>query len=155
MASKKMFSDKKNGSGKHTRLPEMVSLESLVSQKHSKKISEAQKFQLDLISRTNFNLCDGKRVAELLEENRSLWRAVMMPLDLISLRDMEDSVWHADTLYIYVEEGYQFQLEELVKEQFNADEVQWIGGSSAVDIMGASGEGFEERSEVILSVWWD
>lgn len=79
----------------------------------------------------------------------------MMPLNLISLRDMEENRWHADTLYIYVEDGYQFQLEELVREQFKADEVHWIGGSSAVDILGVSGEGIEEMTEVILSVWWD
>jgi len=148
-----MAEKKKDERGKKkVRLPEMVSL---VSQKRSKKISKAQEFQLELISHTNFNLCDGKRIAELLKENRHLWRAAMMPLDLISLRDMEDGIWHADTLYIYAVEGLEFELEKLAREQFNADEISWIGGSSAADIMGAIGEGFEERSEVILSVWWD
>ena len=150
-----MAEKKKDERGKPLRIPQEVSLESLVSQKRLKKISKAQEFQLDLIARTNFNLCDGKRVAELLKENRHLWRAAMMPLDLISLRDMEDGCWHADTLYIYAEEGCQFQLEELVNEQFNADEVHWIGGSSAEDIMGTTEEGFERKSQVILSVWWD
>jgi hypothetical protein len=146
-----MASKKKTAKDVNRHLPEMVSLESLVS----RKLSDAQEFQLDSIARTNFNLCDGKRVAQLLKENCRLWRAALMPMDLISLRDMEDKTWHADTLYIYAKEGFEFELEELVREQFTADEIHWIGGSSAADIMGTTGEGFEERSAVILSVWWD
>lgn len=70
------------------------------SRKSSLEISEAQKFQLDMIARTNFNFCNGKKVVELLKENRRMWRAVLMPLDFISLRDMDDGSWHADTLDI-------------------------------------------------------
>ncbi|MEW5830510.1 MAG: hypothetical protein AB1846_16595 [Chloroflexota bacterium] len=120
-----------------------------------KKISGAQEYQLDVIARTNFNLCEGRRIAELLKENRRMWRAALMPLDLISLRELDDDCWHADTLYLYVEEGYQFKLEELVREQFKADEVHWIGGHHAAEIMGAYGKGFEDKSQVVLSVWWD
>jgi hypothetical protein len=122
-------------------------------QQIAKKISEAQKIQLDIIARTNFNFFDGKKIADLLRENHRMWRAVLMPLDLISLRDMEDGRWHADTMYIYPEDGYQFQLEELVREQFNADEIQWIGGSDSVDMLGTTE--VEHKSQVILSVWWD
>jgi hypothetical protein len=122
-------------------------------QQTSKKISDAQQFQLDVIAKTNFNFFDGRKIVELLKENHKMWRAVLMPLDLISLRDMEDGRWHADTLYIYPEDGYQFQLEELVREQFNADEIEWIGGSSAIDILGTTE--VEHKSQVILSVWWD
>jgi len=118
-----------------------------------KSISEAQKIQLDIIAKTNFNFFEGRKIAEILKENHKMWRAVLMPLDLISLRDMDDGWWHADTLYIYPEAGYEFQLEELVTEQFKADEVQWIGGSTAVDLLGTAE--VEDKSYVILSVWWD
>lgn len=118
-----------------------------------KSISEAQKIQLDIIAQTNFNFFEGRKIAEILKENHRMWRAVLMPLDLISLRDMDDGWWHADTLYIYPEDGYEFQLEELVTEQFNADEIQWIGGSTAVDMLGTTE--VEDKSHVILSVWWD
>jgi hypothetical protein len=124
-----------------------------LSQHISKKISEAQNIQLDIIAHTNFNFFEGKKISELLKENHRMWRAVLMPLDLISLRDMEDGTWHADTVYIYPEDGYQAQLEELVREQFNADEIEWIGGSSAMDMLGMTE--VENKSEVILSVWWD
>ena len=124
-----------------------------VPQQSPKKISEAQQIQLDIIAKTNFNFFEGRKIAELLKENHRMWRAVLMPLDLISLRDMEDGHWHADTLYIYPEDGYQFQLEELVREQFNADEINWIGGSSAVDMLGTTE--VEDKSYVILQAWWD
>lgn len=118
-----------------------------------KKISQAQQIQLDIIEHTNFNFFNGQKIVQLLKENHRMWRSALMPLDLISLRDMADGRWHADTLYIYPEDGYQFQLEELVREQFQADEIQWIGGSSAVDMLGTTE--VEHTSQVILSVWWD
>ncbi len=121
--------------------------------KPSGKISKAQKFQLDVIARTNFNMCNGEMVVELLKKNRRMWRSAYMPLNSISLRDMEDDCWHADTLYIYAEEGWQFQLEELVREQFKADEIYWVGGSGAVDMLGTSE--IKDKTQVILSVWWD
>ena len=119
----------------------------------SKKISEAQQMQLDIIAKTNFNLFNGRRIAEWLKENHKMWRAVLLPLDFISLRDMDDGHWHADTLYILPEDGWQFELEEVMREQFNADEVSWIGGSSAADMLGTTE--VEDKSYVILEAWWD
>ena len=124
-----------------------------IPQLPEKKISEAQQIQLDIIAKTNFNLFDGKRIAEWLKENHKMWRAVLLPLDFISLRDMDDGWWHADTLYIYPEDGWQFKLEEVMKEQFNADEVSWINGSSAADILGTTE--VEDKPYAILEAWWD
>jgi hypothetical protein len=124
-----------------------------VPQLPEKKVSEAQQIQLDIIAKTNFNRFDGKRITEWLKENHKMWRAALLPLDFISLRDMDDGGWHADTLYIYPEDGWQFELEEVMREQFNADEVSWIGGSSAADMLGTTE--VEDRSYVILEAWWD
>lgn len=82
-----------------------------------------------------------------------MWRSAYLPLNSISLRDLEENMWHADTLYIYSENGWQFPLEELVREQFGADEIQWISGSNAADILGVSE--LEQTSDAILSIWWD
>lgn len=79
MATKKRRSDIK---------PEFII--SPVPQLPEKKISEAQQIQLDVIAKTKFNLFDGKRIAEWLKENHKMWRAVLLPLDFISLRDMDD-----------------------------------------------------------------
>ncbi len=148
-----MATNKKDESGKRRSDIKPEFIIGSVPQQFLKKISDAQMFQLDVIAKTNFNFFDGRKIAELLKENHKMWRAVLMPLDLISLRDMEGGSWHADTLYIYPEDGYQFQLEELVREQFNADEIEWIGGSSAVDMLGTTE--VEYKSQVILSAWWD
>jgi hypothetical protein len=59
----------------------------------TKRISEAQKIQLDIIAKTNFNFLEGRKIAEILKENHRMWRAVLMPLDFISLRDMDDGWW--------------------------------------------------------------
>ncbi|HRJ76178.1 MAG TPA: hypothetical protein PLX90_09280, partial [Anaerolineales bacterium] len=98
-----------------------------VLQQVEKKISEAQNFQLEVIAKTNFNNFNGIGIARWLRENHKMWKTVLLPLDFISLRDMDDGHWHADTLYIYPEDGYGFKLEEIMKEQFHADETQWIG----------------------------
>ena len=118
-----------------------------------KKISEAQQIQLDIIAKTNFNFFKGEQIARWLRENHKMWRAVLLPLDFISLRDMDDGHWHADTLYIYPEDGWQFKLEEVMKEQFGADETRWIGGETASDMLGTSE--VEDNSYVILEAWWD
>src|SRR5687768_2232880 len=124
-----------------------------VPQLPEKKISEAQQIQLDIITKTNFNFFDGKKIAAWLKENHKMWRAVLLPLDFISLRDMDHGHWHADTLYIYPEDGWQFELEEMMKEQFGADETRWIGGETAGDMLGTSE--VDDKSYVILEAWWD
>jgi len=123
-----------------------------VPQLPAKKISEAQQIQLDIIAKTNFNFFHGERIAKWLAENHKMWRAVLLPLDFISLRDLGDGHWHADTLYIYPEDGWQFELEEVMKEQFSADETRWIGGETAVDMLGDSE--VSDKSYVILEAWW-
>lgn len=117
-----------------------------------KEISEAQQIQLDIIAKTNFNFFEGRKIAQWLKENRKMWRAVLLPLDPLSLRDMADGHWHADTLYIYPEDGWQVTLEEIVKEQFKANEIRWISGESAADLLRDSEE---NGSYVILEAWWD
>lgn len=140
-----------NGKKKRDIKPEFII--SPIPQQAAKKISEVQQIQLDIIEKTNFNFFNGRKIAQILKENHRMWRAVLLPLNLISLRDMEDGYWHADTLYIYPEDGYQSQLEELVKEQLNADEVHWIGGDDAVDLLGTTE--VANKSYVILEAWWD
>ncbi|MEN9564425.1 MAG: hypothetical protein RIR73_2669 [Chloroflexota bacterium] len=147
-----MATSKKDNNGKKKDIKIEFTI-SPVLQQVEKKISEAQNFQLEVIARTNFNSFNGKRIAEWLRENHRMWRSVLLPLDFISLRDMADGHWHADTLYIYPEDGYHFKLEEIMKEQFRADETQWIGGEDAMDLLGT--DEIEDTSHIILSAWWD
>ena len=148
-----MTINKKDDRGKKRRDVKIEFIINPVPEEPVKKISEAQQIQLDIIAKTNFNLFNGRELAKWLRANHKMWRAVLLPLDLISLRDMADGHWHADTLYIYPEDGYQFKLDEVLQEQFNADEIHWIGGENAGDMLGTSE--VDDKSYVILEAWWD
>ena len=148
-----MAMNKKDERGKKRRDVKMEFIIPPVPQLPEKTISESQQIQLDIIAKTNFNFFNGKRIAEWLKENHKMWRAVLLPLNFISLRDMADGHWHADTLYIYPDDGWGFKLEEIMKEQFQADETSWIGGETAEDMLGTSE--MSDKSYVILEAWWD
>jgi hypothetical protein len=148
-----MAMNKKDERGKKRRDVKIEYVIPPVPQPSEKTISESQQIQLDIIAKTNFNFFNGKRIAEWLKENHKMWRAVMMPLGFISLRDMADGRWHADTLYIYPEDSWGFKLEEIMREQFQADEISWIGGETAEEMLGTSEVG--DKPYVILEAWWD
>jgi hypothetical protein len=147
------MAEKKDERGKKRRDVKIEFAISPVPQESVKKISEAQQVQLDIIANTNFNFFNGKRIAEWLKANRTMWRAVLLPLNFISLRDMDDGHWHADTLYIYPKDGWGFKLEEIMREQFQADETSWIGSEIASEMLGISE--INDSSYVILEAWWD
>ena len=148
-----MAMNKKDERGKKRRDVKMEFVIPPEPQLPEKKISESQQIQLDIIAKTNFNFFNGRQIAEWLRKNHKMWRAVLLPLNLISLRDMDDGHWHADTLYIYPEDGWGFKLEEIMREQFQADETSWIGGEAAEDMLGTSEMG--DKPYVILEAWWD
>jgi hypothetical protein len=148
-----MAEEKKSKRGKKRQDVKMEFIVGPMPQVPEKIISEVQQIQLDVIAKTNFNFFNGRQIAEWLRKNHKMWRAVLLPLDLISLRDMDDGHWHADTLYIYPEDGWGFKLEEIMREQFQADETSWIGGETAEDMQGTSEMG--DKSYVILEAWWD
>ena len=148
-----MMTNKKDESGKKRPTVKIEFVINPVPPESVKRISEAQQIQLDIIAKTNFNFFNGRKLAEWLKENHKMWHAVLLPLNLISLRDMADGHWHADTLYIYPEDGFQFKLEEVLREQFGVDEIRWIGGENAGDMLGTSE--VDDKSHVILEAWWD
>ncbi|MCC6299273.1 MAG: hypothetical protein IT314_08235 [Anaerolineales bacterium] len=147
------MAEKKDERGKKRREVKIEFVVSPVPQEPEKQISEAQEIQLDIIAKTNFNLFRGRDIAAWLRRNHKMWRAVLLPLDFISLRDMDDGHWHADTLYIYPEAGWGFELEEIMREQFQADETSWIGGETAAEMLADSE--VEDKSYVLLEIWWD
>jgi hypothetical protein len=79
------------------------------------RAATVQEIQLELIRRTTFNAFDGPRVHASLLRHRSLWRVVLLDRPgvpnyatpthlltggLIKLRDLDDDVWNADTLFV-------------------------------------------------------
>ena len=148
-----MANDKKDERGKKRRDVKMEFIIPSEPQLPEKRISESQEIQLEIIAKTNFNLFKGKEIAKWLRENHKMWGAVLLPLNFISLRDMDDGHWHADTLYIYFEDGWGFELEEIMREQFHADETRMIGGETAGDMLADSE--VDDKPYVILEAWWD
>lgn len=147
-----------NGNGRKTNGLEGLHLEGGLGEQTDSglRITEIQDLQLQIIALTSHNYFDGRKIYKLLLENRHLWRAVMMPpIELYPLRDMEEGLWVADTLYLLPHEGKEFELEELVREQFNADEITWIGGDQALDLLGYWDKDVVLNPKLILSVWWD
>ncbi len=148
-----MPTQRKDEKGKKRRDVKMEFIIPSEPQLPEKRISESQEIQLEIIAKTNFNRFSGKDIAKWLRENHKMWRAVLLPLNFISLRDMDDGHWHADTLYIYFEDGWGFELEEIMREQFHADETRMIGGETAGDMLADSE--VDDKSYVILEAWWD
>ena len=50
---------------------------------------------------------------------------------------------------------YEDELEELVREKFDADELNWIGGNNALETLGYWTKGIKNNDKLVLSVWWD
>ena len=148
-----MTTQKKDERGKKRRDVKMEFIIPPEPQLPEKRISESQEIQLEIIAKTNFNRFKGKEIAKWLRENHKMWRTVLLPRNFISLRDMDDGHWHSDTLYIYFEDGWGFELEEIMREHFHADETRMIGGETAGDMLADSE--VDEKPYVILEAWWD
>ena len=124
------------------------------------EINETQKLVLELIKRASFNNFNGRAVVDDLIKNKHLWRAVVMDregydcIDLIKLRDLPDDFWNVDTLFILPEKGKEDDL-LLLSTNWKADEVKWIGGKKACDMLGIWTDELEENDKLILSLWWD
>jgi hypothetical protein len=126
-----------------------------------KKKQTIQDLYLELIRRTQFNEFDGKRVADDLEENRSLWISVVMDsagfsirpfkssICLIKLRDMHMNVNNVDTIFLLVKKENKAKVRRMVSKWF-ADEVSWMDRETVTMSLGG-GYGGEE----VLRVWWD
>jgi hypothetical protein len=125
-----------------------------------------QEIQFELIKKASFNGFDGPYVVKSLEQNPKLWRGVVLDrgtycfhgssenvlkIDLIKLRDIQENTWNVDTLFILPEPGKESELEEIARE-WGADEVDWIGGREAGQLLGAS---MLNGPKQILRVWFD
>jgi len=126
-----------------------------------------QDIQLEVLRRTRFNALDGERTVASLLKHRDLWLAALLDRPgvpdyaeprlllmsgLIKLRDLDDNIWNADTLFILTRTREQARHLARI-----ADEEDWAGEIRVVDdqkeIDRALGTGRQEYG--LLSVWWD
>jgi hypothetical protein len=126
--------------------------------------ASVQDIQLELIRRTRFNAFDGERIVNLLLAHRSLWEAVMLdqmgfsragklPMGgLIKLRDLEDNIWNADTLYVLAPD------EAAARELAVLPEWEDWGGMLRIHADRETVEnalGTSRTSQAVITIWWD
>ncbi len=129
----------------------------------------AQELQFELMKKATFNGFAGEHVVASLQENKDLWRGVVMDsadycfhgadesdekIRLIKLRDIHAGHWNVDTLYLLPSRGKERELESLARD-WGADEVSWIGGRNACSMLGSYSREQEQNDKAILRVWWD
>lgn len=119
-------------------------------------MNRIQQLNMDLIRESSFNSFDGQQVAAALCDHQDLWRGVVLDRmdSLIKLRDIADGHWNVDTLFILPKYGKEDALEALARD-WDADEVDWIGGKEACGMLGSYNRELENSKKVILRVWWD
>ncbi|MBI3270472.1 MAG: hypothetical protein HYZ53_15795 [Planctomycetes bacterium] len=118
----------------------------------------AQQIQLELLRRTQMNALDGASVARDLVAHADKWEAVIFSRpsrsfrepDLITLRDLPDNCWNADTLYVLARDraGAEWLAERA--PEWCSEEAVVLRGESACRALGSSEEGKE-----VLLFWWD
>ena len=127
---------------------------------------------LTLIEENGFNNMDGKQIAKELRAERHLWEAVLFCRETlvgITLRDMPDGSYNADTIFLLTDMIRQTRLFELVKK-WGADSIivatptdTWAAGRYDDDytlksVQGESAASFlccAEDNHVVLRLWWD
>lgn len=129
--------------------------------------ASVQDVQLELLRRTKFNALDGVKVCAGLLRHRKLWRAVLLDRPgvanyaepglllmggLIKLRDLDDNIWNADTLFILTPTRQDAErLAQIIEEEDRGGEVRVYADQKETDM--ALGMGRQEYG--LLSVWWD
>lgn len=112
------------------------------------RITGPQKAVFRIMELASFNNFDGPMVVKSLQQNRHLWKGAIFGLfDVpgaygITLRDIENGSYNADTLLLKPAEGEAAQaaLKELART-WSADEVDW--------------EAVPHVNGLVLRVWWD
>jgi hypothetical protein len=129
--------------------------------------ASVQDIQLELLRRTRFNDLDGERIVASLLKYRDLWLAALLDrpgipdystprhllmCGLIKLRDLDDNIWNADTLFILTRTHEQARrLARIVEEEDWGGEISLVEDQEEIDR--ALGTGRQEYG--LLSVWWD
>jgi hypothetical protein len=138
-----------------------------MNQPVSLRDASVQDIQLELLRRTKFNALGGERLVASLLQHRDLWLAalldrpgvpnyagpgLLLTAGLIKLRDLPDTYWNADTLFVLTRTHEQArQLARIAEEEDWGGEVRVFDDQPEIDR--ALGTGRQEYG--LMSVWWD
>lgn len=129
--------------------------------------ASVQEIQLELLRRASVDVLDGERVHASLLRHRHLWLAALidrpglpnyaqprelLTIGLITLRDLPDNFWNADTLFILTpSHDAARELARIIEDEDWGGMVRVYEDQEEID--GALGTGRSEYG--LLSVWWD
>lgn len=119
-----------------------------------KPINKVQDLMFELMRNASFNSFNGHVVVDSLIKHRDLWEGVIMDGDGVKLRDISQSHWNVDTVYIIPVKGKEDELMKLAKT-WRADEVNWMKGREACTFLGSWSMLDEKNNKHVLTVWWD
>lgn len=111
-----------------------------------------QELYLEMISRSNFNSFNGKRVVEDLLSHRELWLSVIMDshAGLTHLRDLPDNRWNVSLMYLMAPNEAQARRLAKLAETWEADTIEVMSERESYDLLG----GGDDDARVVV-VWWD
>jgi len=110
------------------------------------KAEELQDMQFRMMELSSFNLFDGRKVVKSLRTNYGLWKRFIFTdcyNSHVSLRDMEEGKWNADTLLIIIKEKFAENMLAVTKS-WKANEVVCFEHDLAL-----------RKGEWMIKVWWD
>ncbi len=118
-------------------------------------MNPVQELHFELMRKGSFNNFDGARVVNDLIRHAECWRSVtMVRHNFLPLLELEWGDYSADTLYILAQPGQENALEALAQE-WDADDIVWIGGSEAEALVGMYSPEIRATDRYVLKVWWD
>ena len=107
---------------------------------------ELQEMQFRMMELSSFNQFEGEEIAKSLKENYGLWKRFIF-IDCynsqVSLRDMGEGEWNADTLLIIVKEKFAENMMAVAKA-WEANSVECLKHGVAL-----------RKGEWLIKVWWD
>jgi hypothetical protein len=117
----------------------------------------AQQLQIQKLNMIRYNELDGTKVVNLLASHANLWEGYVFGrfefFTLNELRDIKTGV-NADTLYLQPKHGKEDKLFALC-QQFCADEVDFVNGAKAAELMGSYTPEILSNPKGLIRVWWD
>lgn len=114
-------------------------------------MQEVQELALKLMELGSFNNFNGKATSNFLKDNSHMWKTAWFgtPNTGLILRDIEDNIYHGDTLYVIVKNDFKEVFKEYLQEKLRPDEC-WYE-KQPQDFLGS----YVGKAEHVLLAWWD
>jgi hypothetical protein len=112
----------------------------------SVEVNTTQMMIFDLIKRASFNGFDGEHTVNYLIKNKDKWIGVMPEIEYYALRDIDDDMFHIDTLLIKCKDvATANKFLPLLKRNCSPDEIDTEEDKAD----------YNGKTKRIIRMWWD